>query len=191
MLLAPQSRVMRLGKTNRWKGALLGAVGGVVGTLVLDGYFKALKAITGRDLEKAKNPRQGPLGDIALVDSQMERGETANAAVGRIAYDNLMGREPRSEETRDLLAQLVHWGYGTGQGILYGAIRKREKAPDLAGGGVFGTALWGFSAVGLPLLGLGKGPTAQPPEHHAASFAGHLLYGVTVASVTQLLRRWI
>ena len=181
--------VRRLKRPNRWKGALLGAAGGVAGTIVMAGYWKALKAITGRDLQKARSPRQGPLGNIALVSSPMKEGETSTETVGRIAYDNLMGSPPRSKETRKLLSSVVHWTYGTVQGGIYGAIRGREKPPDLAGAGVFGAALWGVSEVGLPVLGLGKGPTAHPLEHHAASLGAHLLFGLTTASFVQLLRR--
>jgi hypothetical protein len=155
----------------------------------MDLYWKAMKTATGRDLQEAENDTAGPLGDIALVPNQLRQGEDSTEAVGRIAYDNLMGNPPRSEETRGLLSNLVHWGYGIVQGALYGAVRGREKPPDVAGASVFGAALYGFSAVGLPLLGFGKGPTAHPPEHHAASLGGHLLYGLTTASVTQLLRR--
>jgi hypothetical protein len=155
------------------------------------GYWKALKSVTGRDLRKATSPRQGPLGDIALVPSPVNEGESSTETVGRITYDNLMGSPPRSKETQKLLSRLVHWAYGIVQGGIYGAVRGRQKPPDLAGAGVFGTALWGISAVGLPVLGLGKGPTAHPLEHHAASLGAHLAYGLAAASVVQLLRRWL
>ena len=178
-------------RPNRWKGALLGAAGGVAGTIVMAGYWKALTAMTGRDLRKARNPRQGSLGNIAVVPSPMEEGESSTETVGRIVYDNLAGISPRSRETRKLLSRLVHWAYGIVQGGIYGAVRGREKPPDLAGAGVFGTALWGVSEVGLPVLGLGKGPTAHPLEHHAASLGAHLVYGLTTASAVQLLRRWL
>jgi hypothetical protein len=53
----------------------------------------------------------------------------------------------------------------------------------------FGTAVWVVSELGLPLLGIGKGPTAYPPRHHAATFGAHAVYGTTAAAVTQVLRR--
>jgi hypothetical protein len=147
--------------------------------------------MTGRDLRKARTPRPGALGNIAIVSNPMEEGESSTETVGRVAYDTLTESPPRSKETQILFSRFVHWAYGTIQGGIYGAVRGREKPPDLAGAGVFGAALWGVSEVGLPALGLGKGPTAHPLEHHAASLGAHLLYGLTTASVVQLLRRWL
>ena len=149
-------------RDNPWKGAILGMVGWVAGTLVMGLYWKAVKAA---------------------------RGEDSTKGVDRIVYDDLMGQAPTSPETKDLLSSLVHWSYGSVQGGAYGALRGRQDPPDLAGGAALGTALWAVSELGLPLLRPGKGPTAHPPRHHVASWGAHAVYGTTAAAVTQVLRR--
>lgn len=178
-------------RENPWKGAILGMVGGVAGTIAMGLFWKAVKAATGEDPREAKSPEPGPLDDIAIAGGETRPGEGSTEAVGRIVYDDLLGQESPTKETRELLSELVHWGYGAVQGGLYGAVRGRREPPDLAGGALFGTGLWVFSELGLPLLGLGKGPTAYPPRHHAATWAAHAVYGTTAAAVTQILRRLI
>ncbi len=180
---------MRRCRDNPWKGAILGMVGGVAGTLAMGLYWKAVKAATGEDPREAKSREPGPLDDIAIPGPQTKRGEDSTEAVGRIVYDDLMGQAPPGRETKELLSSLVHWTYGSVQGAAYGAVRGRQDPPDLAGGAAFGTALWVVSELGLPLLGIGKGPTAYPPRHHAATLGAHAVYGTTAAAVTQVLRR--
>jgi hypothetical protein len=152
-------------------------------------YWKAVKAATGEDPREAKSREPGPLDDIAISGPHTKPGEDSTEAVGRIVYDDLMGQAPTSGETKELLSSLVHWSYGSVQGGAYGAVRGRRNPPDLAGGAAFGTALWVVSELGLPLLGLGKGPTAYPPRHHVATWGAHAVYGTTAAAVTQVLRR--
>ncbi|HEV7499147.1 MAG TPA: hypothetical protein VGQ33_04045, partial [Vicinamibacteria bacterium] len=89
------------------------------------------------------------------------------------------------------LGTAVHWSYGGLQGALYGAARRRHRGVDPVGGSAFGTGLWGVSELLLPTLGLGKGPTAYPPENHAATWGAHAVYGLTTSAVAGLLRRWL
>ena len=172
-------------RTVRAAGA--GLVGGLVGTAVMGAYWKVLVDATGTDPRKKKKPEPGPLGDIAVVRSPMKPGEEPTATVGRLAYEGATGRPP-APERKKALAQAVHWGYGGLQGALYGALRaRRTRFPDLAGGALFGTALWGVSELVLPLLGLGRGPTAYPAGHHASTWGAHALYGAAAATVAQAL----
>ena len=178
-----------MGYRNRepWKGAIAGLVGGAVGTLVLAGYWKALNATLGKDLRKQKARTPGALDDMAVGPTLKKPGETAPAAVGRVAYEAATGDAP-ARDRKEQLSHAVHWSYGIAQGGLYGAVRGDARPPDPIGGAVFGTALWGFSELGLPALGLAKGPTAQPPSSHLAQLGAHLVYGLAASTVTQLLR---
>jgi hypothetical protein len=184
---------MRFGKTKTptWKASLCGLAGGAAGTLVMEGYWKALNALTGYDPKQAKpNPKNAPKSaDISLVGHPMREGEDSTQTVGRIAYRTLTEETPRSPNTRKALGQTVHWTYGTVQGGLYGAARHAARPPDALGGAAFGTALWGISVLVLPLLGLGKGPNAYPAKKHAAEWGAHVVYGLTAAAVTQALAR--
>jgi hypothetical protein len=184
-------------KTPTWKASLCGLVGGAAGTLVMEGYWKALNALTGYDPKQTKpNPKNAPKSaDLSLVGHPMREGEDSTQTVGRIAYESVAGNPPRSPKIRKALGPSVHWTYGTVQGGVYGAarhaaLRRSVDVPDILGGGAaFGTALWGISVLVLPLLGLGKGPNAYPAKKHAAEWGAHVVYGLTAAAVTQALAR--
>lgn len=181
---------------NRWKGLVLGAVGGAVGTLAMGYYFKALAALpscngTGDSSEHADFPLHG-LDDISLVGRHYHEGEGSTAALGRIAYQTLAHRPPESQEIKTVLSQLVHWNFGMGMGSLYGAIRGRAAVPDTTGGLIFGVSVWLFaSELLVPLLGLSPGPTTSPPSQHAKEFGAHIVYGVVTAATTQVLQRMV
>ncbi|MEO8188859.1 MAG: hypothetical protein ABI682_00845 [Acidobacteriota bacterium] len=179
---------MRHRRREHWKGALVGLVGGALGTLAMQGYWMAMREIAGRDLRKAKAKKPGPLDDMALAGNQLAAGEASTEALGRIAYETATGDEPEKAE-KQALSTAVHWSFGCGQGALYGAIRANAEPPDALGGLVLGTALWGFSEVGLPALGFGKGPTAYAAEEHLSTWGAHAVYGLTVSTVTQLLAK--
>jgi hypothetical protein len=155
----------------------------------MEGYWKALGALTGYDPHRSQKKNPPRSSDLSLVGHPMHEGEDSTETVGRIAYETVAGRPPRSPKTRKALSQTVHWTYGTVQGGLYGAARRHAHAPDPLGGAAFGTALWGISVLLLPVLGLGKGPTAYPARKHAAEWGAHVVYGLTAAAVAQALER--
>lgn len=180
---------MRSGIGRVAAGAAAGLVGGLVGTALMDGFWKLLVAAIGEDPRKKKKRDPGPLADMAIVRSPMRAGEKPTETVGRLAYEAVTGRPP-GEDRRKTLSDVVHWGYGGMLGALYGALRGgRSRFPDLAGGAVFGTVLWGISELVLPLAGLGKGPTAYPAESHASSWGAHAVYGAAAASVAQAITK--
>jgi hypothetical protein len=156
----------------------------------MEGYWKALGGLTGYDPRKSRTKKPSPRSsDLSLVGHPMREGEDSTETVGRIAYETVAGKPPRSAKAREALSQTVHWTYGTVQGGVYGAARRSASAPDALGGAGFGTALWGISVLVLPLLGLGKGPNAYPAKKHAAEWGAHVVYGLTAAAVTQALER--
>lgn len=178
---------MRDGYRRAARGAAAGLVGGLVGTALMGAYWKVLVDAAGTDPRKKKKREPGPLGDIAVVRSPMRPGEDPTATVGRIAYEGLTGHPP-APDRKKALSSAVHWSYGGLQGALYGALRGGKSGPpDLAGGAVFGTILWGVSELVLPMLGLGKGPTAHPAGHHASTWGAHAVYGAAAASIAQAL----
>jgi hypothetical protein len=184
-------------EVNRWKGFVLGALGGAVGVLAMDGYWKAATTLTGEDPRQAgqqdggeQQAKQapGPLDDISLVGKQYKEGESSTAAMGRIVYTRLTGKEPQSDETKNTLSYLAHWVFSMAAGALYGALRGSQRVPDIPGGLMLSVALWGpGDEIGVALLGLTKGPTAYPPQLHAHSLGAHVAYGLTTAATAQVL----
>ena len=67
-----------------------------------------------------------------------------------------------------------------------------EVAPQVtAGAGLpFGAVFWAVAdEVGVPLLGLAKGPTAYPVSTHVYALASHLVYGVTAEVSRRAVRQ--
>jgi hypothetical protein len=182
---------MRYPHPNRWKGFVLGAVGGIAGVLAMRSYWKAVTVLVGDDPRKQSD--KGPphtLDSISLIGQHHEAGESTTAAVGRIAYQAIAGKPPESQETRTLLSELVHWLLSLVMGGVYGAIRRRADLPDVPGGLALGVGLWFFGdEVAMPLLGLANGPTAYPPTLHAYALGAHIPYGLATSATTQLLQQ--
>lgn len=181
----------RDGDVNRWRGFLLGLVGGAVGTAAMGGYWGAATALTGSDPRaETRDGGPHPLDEISLVGTHHTPEESTTAAMGRIAYTRVAGAPPESEETKGLLSYLVHYGYGSLQGGLFGALTSGSGAGIVPGGLLYGSGLWivGDEATGS-LLGLADGPGKYPLAQHLHRLGAHLTFGVATAAVTALLRR--
>src|SRR5437016_5592090 len=174
---------------NRWKGFVLGVVGGAAGTLAMNYYWQGVQVATGKDpRQEQSDSGPQPLDDISLAGQQHEEGESSTAAMGRILNEAATGKEP-GKETKSTLSNLVHWTYGMLVGGVYGAVRGGSAGiPDAPGGLAYGTGLWLFgSELTVPLLGLSEGPTATTPESHAYGLGAHFAYGLVAAATTQAL----
>ncbi len=184
---------MRQSTPNRWQGLVLGTLGGLAGTLAMGWYFKVTSALMQDDQEQddAPDATSGALDDIAVIGPWYEPGEGSTATVGRLAYRLITGHDPRADETKTTLSELVHWSFGASMGGLYGTSRIDADGPDVPGGLVFGASVWLFaSEIAVPVLGFAPGPTAQPASKHALEFGAHLVYGATTAATTHALR-WL
>ncbi len=178
-------------ETNRWKGVVLGAAGSAAGVIAMRSYWRVAAAVAGGDPRtQGGNPEPQALDSISLIGTHRKEGESSTAAMGRIAYRWIAGKEPESQETRTTLSYLVHWIYSLLMGGVYGAIRGRAEVPDVKGGLVLGLGVWLFGdELGTPLLGVAKGPTAYPPVLHVHALAAHVAYGLASSTTTQALHR--
>lgn len=190
--------------TNRWKDAVLGVAGSIVGLAAMRLYWQKVAPEVGSYLGSMRPDSQGgdgqaspyppdlkrALESIALIGRHHREGEVSTAAIGRIVYAWVTGREPESDETQEMLSYLVHYVYGLSQGAIYGTLRGEAGWPDVAGGIAFATALWLFGdEMVVPMLGLQTGPTAVTPTQHLNRWGAHLFYGTATAAATQTLRR--
>lgn len=95
-----------------------------------------------------------------------------------------------SPELIPLLTNLMHWGYGTGWGTVYGfAAGSAHRPSGLKAGMVFGTAVWLMSYVQLVPMGLYDPPWKYPPKDLATDLSYHLVYGASVAGAYRVLDR--
>jgi hypothetical protein len=185
-------------ETNRWRGFFIGMAGSLAGLMAMRAYWQyvAPKIEETVDLGgKNAYPQQADLDNISVVGQQHKEEESSTAALGRMLYQTLTGKEPRSKETKELLSYLVHWGYGLLQGGMYGAMRGandrgKKHGLDLMGGTAFATGLWLLGdEVAVPMLGLQEGPTAVSPTAHINRLGAHLAYGLATATTTRLLSK--
>lgn len=84
----------------------------------------------------------------------------------------------------------VHYGLGILPGAAYGALRHRVGGAGVAGGMLYGLALFLMQDEGMnPILGTSGGPTEYPWQAHARGLAGHLALGAATHVALDLLDR--
>jgi hypothetical protein len=184
-MFKPKRRYAEADGPNRWKGFVLGLVGGAAGVCAMNTFMahssELFKKLPGDDL--AAEPRSA-----SLVGKQHREGESSTAALGRILYRQAAGSEPQSEELKSTLSNLVHWGYGIAMGGAWGALC--GESSEVKDGVAYGSALWlAGDEAAVPLLGLSSSPASFPPSLHAQTFAAHCIYGAVTAATTGLLQK--
>ena len=96
-------------------------------------------------------------------------------------------RISRSRESQDLLAAILHIGFGGAAGAVFGVARRRVPVPGpgVLQGVVFGTAVWAVSYLGwVPALGIMPPPSRDRPGRPETMVAAHWLYGALLALLT-------
>ncbi|WP_407540914.1 hypothetical protein Q0M94_05880 [Deinococcus radiomollis] len=178
-------------RPDPYRGAILGLLGGVLGTLAMGQYWVRVSPLltpdsgssegAGSDPEEAEAPKPDQ-NVISPFGQQHEPGESSTAAMGRLAYQAVNGRVP-GEQTRAALSEGVHWGFGILSGAVFGALTARHSALSATPltGAVFGTLLWASNDEGVvPLLGLQDGPAASSVSGHLNRLGAHLFYGAAL-----------
>ena len=98
-----------------------------------------------------------------------------------------------SPEQKKKVAPLVHYGFGTAMGALYGTLtelgpREVSRHPVLSGMG-FGSVLFaGAAEIAVPSLGLSVAPAETPVSSHIYALASHLVYAATAGAVRKIVR---
>ena len=94
-----------------------------------------------------------------------------------------------SEETRSAATLLAHFGYGGAAGAIYGAVSDEIPAPTLVKGVGAGLLLWAGSYLGLlPGTGILKMATEHPARRNALMIGAHVVWGVAMANLAELLK---
>jgi hypothetical protein len=172
------------------RNALFGVAGGVAGLVAMRYAMQATRRLMpkGGDEEYAGNGEGSSEDDSwALFGMQRREGESATGAVGRIAYEKLLRREP-SEELVQKMSNWVHWGHGETMAVLYGLMAARRGGP--LKGTAFGLLLWLFGdELIVPLLGLSRKPTSTPLSQHLPPLVAHLAYGGAVGATVRAVAR--
>ena len=82
----------------------------------------------------------------------------------------------------------MHWGYGTGWGVVRGLLRAAGLPPKVTTA-VHGAALWGSEQVMLPVLDVAPPVTMWGRTEIAIDAWHHLVYVVSTGIAYELLDR--
>ena len=103
------------------------------------------------------------------------------------AAEKALGIEKfRSERDEARFSDLVHWGYGTGWGVVRGFLREFGLGPKLSTPAHF-AAIWGSDLVSLPALDVAPPVTMWGKEEVAIDLFHHAVYAAATAVAYELL----
>ena len=111
---------------------------------------------------------------------------SAPAKLGRRISEGVLER-PVPPERIGLLTNVMHWGYGTGWGAVYGLVQGTVGGRPLRHGLLFGTGVWLMAYVQLVPIGLSELPWKYSPKDLGTELGFHLAYGAGVASGYRVL----
>ncbi len=164
------------------KGLLAGLAGGVAGTLAMTAVQQLLAAIQrngDQDQQDQDQARQANSSEPAPV-------KAATAIAEPVARRELTQREKK------IAGSVMHYGFGTTAGALYGLLAEAAPAAGAGRGLLFGTALWlTADEAAVPALGLSPPPTKMPASTHANALISHLAFGFVADLVRRVIRaKW-
>jgi hypothetical protein len=160
-----------IGRTAR------GLVAGAAGTVAMTAW---------QTLAARLQSDQSGEGDHGSEPSDPWAEASAPAKVGRMILQAL-GYDPPATQIA-LLTNVMHWGYGTTWGGVYGAVMgKAAHQRPLARGLGFGAWVWVMSYVQLVPLGLYELPWKYPPPELALDLSYHLAYGAGLGAAGALV----
>jgi hypothetical protein len=157
-----------------------GFVAGVVGTAVFDAWLFT-------------RYRQGG-GTTDFADWETSAAlkswddASAPALVGKRLVEAVTGHELAPQHAR-LVSNVMHWGYGIGNGVQFGLIAGRLGRPRIRDGLLFGAVVWGSDYVILPILKVYKPIWEYDAKTLADDLSAHLVYGVATAATLRALSR--
>ncbi len=162
------------------RGAVRGAIAGLVGTAAMDLVWYS------------RYQRGG--GTQRLHEWEFSSGLTwdtapAPAQVGKQLAEGVLGKE-LPPESAPLVNNAVHWGTGVMWGAVYGAVAAAQPTPpSVACGGPFGEFVCLTSYAVLPLMKLYKPIWQYDARTLAKDFSAHLAYGLGTSVACALLSR--
>jgi hypothetical protein len=128
---------------------------------------------------------------VMTVSSTLEarlRGREPSTAPARAAQKVLGIREFASPEAQERFSNAVHWGYGTGWGVVRAALAEVGIRPGLAAPAHF-ALMWGGALVMLPALDVAPPVTRWGRNEVAIDVFHHLVYATGTGLAYEALDR--
>ena len=178
------------------KGLVAGLAGGLVATVVMTQFQNLWSKLApeggGAEGEESSGRQSGQAkGEQRGQQSREEGGEEQEPATAKAASaisENVFGHELTKGE-KQTAGQVVHYGFGTTMGALYGAAAELLPGVTAGAGLGFGTLLFlGADEVAVPATGLSEPPAEVPLSKHAYGLVSHLVYGLTADLVRRGVR---
>ena len=154
---------------NVGKGILAGAIGGLVGSVVLRGWT----GVSGRMHGGTGKPDlNGPAHRVGALVAEEVTGEELTDS-GRMA-----------------VGEVVHYAFGAVVGAVYGGLAEVWPWTTAGVGVLFGTGVFvAADESSMPMLGLVKAPWQEGVGDQAEHWAAHVVFGVATELTRRAVRR--
>lgn len=174
---------MQRQKRSATLGFFAGALGGVLGTVVLNAFQTA--SLKGTQFAEDK------LGTGTTYSHQQEQlldmFQKAHTETAEAITDAVGGQLTRKQ--RKAAAPITEFVFGALCAGLYGALAEYLPAVTAGAGTVYGAVLFtGASEVVLPAIGFVPPPQQRTAVQHGGGLAGNMVYGAATEQVRRLLR---
>ncbi len=168
---------------SAWKGFAAGAIGGALGTLVLNVFQKGSLIGTKTIEDKVGNGRTYAKQQQELLESfEKAHTQTAEAVAGAAGFR-------LSSAQRKNAAPVTEYAFGILCGGVYGLTAEYLPTATAGFGTTYGAVLFtGASEVVLPALGMVAPPKNRTPIQHLGGLSGNVVYGAVTEGVRRLLR---
>lgn len=170
-------------KPNLWVGLAAGLAGGLVGTVAMSQY-QALWQKAARKKNEDQDAR-----DARREQPSGQEPEPATVRTAAALSKAILGWELTPEQKK-IAGPLVHYGFGTKVGGVYGVLAEFSDVVSTPAGLPFGAALWlGADELVIPALGLSQPVTKYPLSTHLYALTAHLVWAATTDGVRRLVRK--
>ena len=168
-----------------------GIAGGLAGALLVSIVSRLLPVLRNQPVSIPAGWSDAsfePTLDRALTISQSPGPEGLAEQFAYKVASGVFGRDLSSNV--GLAGRAIHLTYGSVWGMLYGLLQASYPRPPGAFGAIYGLVVWlAGPATLVPAMRLMGRPSEEPPGRTAALIAGHLAYGLALATAFEALQR--
>ena len=158
-------------------GAVRGALSGVAGTAAMDLIQYGRYRAGGGDQ---------PFADHEFGGVSDWEHAPAPAQAGRLFAKTFFGMYLPDDKANQV-NNFMHWSYGIAWGAAAGALAAATGQRPAKWGPVFGTAVWLFDYITLPVLGLYEPIWRYDVKTLARDWGDHVVYGTATGATLRLL----
>jgi hypothetical protein len=180
--------------TDVLKGLAAGIIGGAVAGIFMNQFQKICSRwLTGQEESHgAQSLQKGmPHHGAARILEEHGADDPGDDSAERLAQTiSVTGFDHKlTESEKDIAGTAFHYAFAISMGGVYGSAAEVVPQTTMGTGMPYGALIWlGADEVVVPALGLSKSAAGYPLSIHAASFAAHLVYGLTLESVRGMVR---